>query len=350
MKAKHHAILSVGMALAACGRLVAIETPEDTAPPPNVDPTPVAPVEQNPELGTAPERPLRNSEALRQHVIPAPAPEARDTTAFLGIVTRPIPEVLAAHLGVPAGAGVVVDSLLPDGPAAKAGLVENDIVRKADGQVIESAESLNRSIAARKPGDVVALDLLRKGKPLALQVTLGERPAGLPMSGRRVVPMNGNFRFEGMPDEMTERLQEMLEGNIGMGGFEEFDRRFGNGVDGGIHEKMDQAIADAHRQLSEDRNRMNVPVPPLRELKLNSMATVRIMDGKGSVELKSNEGKRKLTVRDPKGDVSWSGPWTTEEDKAAAPADVRERAKSLNLEAEQTGNSFRFKLNGKEIR
>jgi hypothetical protein len=61
-------------------------------------------------------------------------------------------------------------------------------------------------------------------------------------------------------------------------------------------------------------------------------------DANGSVELKSNKDGKEAIVRDPDDEITWSGPWDTEQDKAAAPPEVRERIDALNMD--------KFKMKG----
>ena len=75
-----------------------------------------------------------------------------------------------------------------------------------------------------------------------------------------------------------------------------------------------------------------------------STATVKMKDQQGSVEVKSNDGSKEVTVRDPQEKITWSGPWDTEQDKAAAPADVRQRVDSLNLDTDFKGKGLRLQM------
>jgi serine protease Do len=74
-----------------------------------------------------------------------------------------------AQLGLPDGRGLVMFSLTPGGPAAQAGLAENDILLTLGEKPLEKAEDLYTRLkeAGEKP---VALSLLRGGKPLKLQI------------------------------------------------------------------------------------------------------------------------------------------------------------------------------------
>ena len=69
---------------------------------------------------------------------------------------------------------------------------------------------------------------------------------------------------------------------------------------------------------------------------------------RGSIELNSKDGGKEATVRNKDGKVTWSGPWDTEQDKAAAPADVRARLDKLNLDGNFLGGGLRLRLGGQD--
>jgi Trypsin-like serine proteases, typically periplasmic, contain C-terminal PDZ domain len=60
-------------------------------------------------------------------------------------------------------------------PADKAGIKEGDIITKIDDQVLGQNNSLGLVISQKNPGDVVALTIIRDGKEMVINVTLGER-------------------------------------------------------------------------------------------------------------------------------------------------------------------------------
>src|SRR5690242_3492524 len=82
------------------------------------------------------------SAAPQDAVSPAPA----GTGTYLGILFAPS---TPAPLDVPPvapPAGVVVTQVLPDSPAARAGLNRNDLVKRYDDQALTSCEQLARLI------------------------------------------------------------------------------------------------------------------------------------------------------------------------------------------------------------
>ena len=80
----------------------------------------------------------------------------------------------------PASAGSTTSpAVVPDSPAAKAGLKEGDIITAVDGIPITAVTPLDDVLTQYTPGSTVALDVLRDGKTITLTVTLGTRPANL---------------------------------------------------------------------------------------------------------------------------------------------------------------------------
>ena len=95
---------------------------------------------------------------------------------WLGMMCTPAPEVLRAQMALPAGTGLVVQEIVPDGPAAKAGLQRYDILLQADGQQLPDAAALGK-VANDKGAVAVEFNLLRAGKAQTIKVTPAERPA-----------------------------------------------------------------------------------------------------------------------------------------------------------------------------
>ena len=71
--------------------------------------------------------------------------------------------------------GVVVNRVVSDSPARKAGLSAGDIIQSVDGIAINDENTITRLIMGRKPGSVIALSLVRGGKRISIKVTLGSR-------------------------------------------------------------------------------------------------------------------------------------------------------------------------------
>ncbi|MGI6553103.1 MAG: S1C family serine protease [Bacillota bacterium] len=74
--------------------------------------------------------------------------------------------------------GIYVGGVVPGGPAAKAGMQVEDIIIKIDDKTIKTEDDLQNVLKDLKPGDQVVIRVVRKGKAIDLQVTLGEMPRG----------------------------------------------------------------------------------------------------------------------------------------------------------------------------
>ena len=138
-----------------------------------------------------------------------PAPEDKGT--FLGVLFCPLPEALLDHLPqLPHDSGVLVTHVLPDSPAAKAGLRRHDILLRYDGEKIRDGDHMARLIRAGKEGQQVEVVLVRAGKEMKVTVKLGlgpvlriasEKRSGTPGAAKpggpsalsvTAVPMDGN--------------------------------------------------------------------------------------------------------------------------------------------------------------
>jgi S1-C subfamily serine protease len=91
----------------------------------------------------------------------------------------------AAQENLPVQNGALIGSsndqpaVQPNTPAAQAGLKDGDIITAVGGVKLDSNTSLRAALLQHKPGDTVALEVLRDGKTLSLDVTLTERPNDL---------------------------------------------------------------------------------------------------------------------------------------------------------------------------
>ncbi|MBI4729116.1 MAG: trypsin-like peptidase domain-containing protein [Acidobacteria bacterium] len=78
--------------------------------------------------------------------------------------------------GIPDGRGVLIASVLPGGPAEKAGLKPEDVIVAIDGAKVASMEDLIATLLRHNVGDSVTIDYTRAGEPLSAKATLVERP------------------------------------------------------------------------------------------------------------------------------------------------------------------------------
>ncbi|MFA6042504.1 MAG: trypsin-like peptidase domain-containing protein [Patescibacteria group bacterium] len=101
---------------------------------------------------------------------------------YLGVRYIPVTKALQEQNKLTVDYGVLVLrgessadlAVIPGSPADKAGIVENDIILEMDGTKLNAEHSLAGQIQKKKPGDVVSLKVLSKGKEKTVQATLEE--------------------------------------------------------------------------------------------------------------------------------------------------------------------------------
>jgi photosystem II stability/assembly factor-like uncharacterized protein len=95
---------------------------------------------------------------------------------------RPDPNAAGgAYLGLTGGEelenGVRAGNVVPNGPAAQAGIQPNDIIQKVGDRDIQNFNQVTEAVGAGNPGDKIKIKVLRADQPQEIEVTLGERPA-----------------------------------------------------------------------------------------------------------------------------------------------------------------------------
>ena len=71
--------------------------------------------------------------------------------------------------------GVGVSSVIEGSPAARSGLEDGDVILEMDGRELSDLRALSELLGSKKPGDKVPTVVLRDGKKVELEVTLGSR-------------------------------------------------------------------------------------------------------------------------------------------------------------------------------
>ncbi|WP_122899710.1 trypsin-like peptidase domain-containing protein [Acinetobacter sp. B51(2017)] len=109
-----------------------------------------------------------------QHVLNSILQHGRVIRGYVGLKLLPVEQtdVLATKTQ-----GVVVAEVEPNGPAAKAGIQNGDVLMKVNGEEINSASFLVNYVGLQVPNSKVKISLLRKDQALEAEVMVVERPA-----------------------------------------------------------------------------------------------------------------------------------------------------------------------------
>ena len=235
----------------------------------------------------------------------AVSPEA-SASAWVGVYTVPLPDVVSEHVGLEDGQGVMVEAVLAGSPAEKAELVRNDIITHADSEVIAGAKSLSKLVASKKAGDKILLNVRRKNESLQVEVQLEPKPEKIALSGHDSDPLDDLVIVDDPIDQRLEIMLQQME--------DDFDR--------GIAQALDNQMRAVARMKITPGNGVHQRTE-FSHIDKNGHLTVLNDNGNTTVKLKDKDGK-----------VLFEGPYNTEEDKNAVPEDLRKK-----IEAMRSGNA-----------
>jgi serine protease Do len=95
------------------------------------------------------------------------------TRGWLGVVVQEVDRDLAQQFGLDKAEGALVARVLPESPAARAGLREGDVILRYNGESLPSSSSLPHMVGVTDPGEVATLEVVRAGEKLRIRVDVG---------------------------------------------------------------------------------------------------------------------------------------------------------------------------------
>ena len=292
----------------------------------------------------------------------APPPDRHEKmpkvpVTYLGVETSDVPRVVSEQLGLAKGFGLVVDYVVPDGPAAAAGVQQNDIIKMLNDQILTEPEQLSKLIRSYSEGTTVTLTLLRKGKEEKVGVKLSKKDVPQEREFGRGRHPHFNFNFNGgdLSEFGMNDLKEQMD---------QLKEQLGNEKQGMMHDAVMMAQDEAQRvreeaqhrrdmsqQMRDQAQRIRDEARRTRDEALRAAGNINISksddgglsttkidigkaqivfsDDKGELRVEKVDGKKVLTAKDPKGLLLFSGPVETKEELDKVPAEVRQRYEKL---------------------
>jgi hypothetical protein len=352
------------------------EPPRPALPPPPPPPSPGGPrpgdpgarTEQRPERQQPPEIPpreLRRDELGRPgheysrsgregrreggpgDMRPMVPPNPPKPTPFLGVMTSPVQPALGAQLGLADGFGLLVDEVVADSPAAKAGLQRHDVLKLLNDQQLVDPNQLAALVRAAGKNAEVTLTFVRGGKEQKVSAQIGER---MMPERRPLLPNMDDIRrnlhdWEGPIRENLRPLQE------GMRQFNERMREFQNRLrEWQKNPAAGPAPTPPQLEGAPDAAFGPKPIDILRETRpggaqeikvftdgksttwKTAQARVFVKDENGEIELSAVDGKRTLVAKYKDGKVEFSGPIDTEEQRRALPEYLQKRLEQIDAQ------------------
>ncbi|MEP6708725.1 MAG: PDZ domain-containing protein, partial [Verrucomicrobiota bacterium] len=227
---------------------------------------------------------------------PAPPRDNRpkEPVTFLGVETSPVPRVVSEQLGLPKGFGLVVDYVVPDSPAAAAGVQQNDIMRMLNDQILLEPGQLGKLVRSFNEGATINLTLLRKGKEIKVTPKLTKHEMPAPHG-----PFGMGFDHEWKFDD----------------GFGKMNMDFRDLDLPKVHEDVKKARREADLAGDETRRaarQIRIFTKDDGTMKATKIdlgkAQIVFSDKQGELKLETVDGKKILTAKDAQGRLLFSGP------------------------------------------
>ncbi len=114
--------------------------------------------------------PVNTAQAIAQQIIQ----KGYFSRPYMGINFQPITPDIATRYNLPAQWGVYIMKVSDGSPASAAGLKQGDIITKVGDVTLDETHSYVNTLFTFKPGDQITLTILRDGKDMPIQITLGE--------------------------------------------------------------------------------------------------------------------------------------------------------------------------------
>ncbi len=93
---------------------------------------------------------------------------------YLGVGAIKPSAIMARLLNLGDNQGLVINHIVANSPADKAGIKINDVLLAINNQPIQSASQVLDKVAAAKPGSILSLTISRQGKKMTVPVTITE--------------------------------------------------------------------------------------------------------------------------------------------------------------------------------
>ncbi|MDR6623765.1 Do family serine endopeptidase [Caulobacter segnis] len=96
---------------------------------------------------------------------------------YIGVSIQDFSAEMAEAQGLKDVKGAIVAEVIAGGPAAKAGLLPDDILVGVNGVKVADRSELTREVSRARPGEIIKMSILRDGKPRVIDIKSGVRPS-----------------------------------------------------------------------------------------------------------------------------------------------------------------------------
>ncbi|HTV23850.1 MAG TPA: trypsin-like peptidase domain-containing protein [Polyangiaceae bacterium] len=114
--------------------------------------------------------------SMLSHIFPSLKDKGELSRSYIGVQIQNLTPELAKSYGLPSTSGALVADVLPDSPAAKAGVQAGDVLTRFDGKAVDSSSALPVLVSLTESGHEVQMELWRNGKRETKNIRLETRP------------------------------------------------------------------------------------------------------------------------------------------------------------------------------
>jgi serine protease Do len=158
--------------------------------------------------------PINMAKAIKQQLVD----KGKVTRGWLGVVIQDVNEDLAKSFNLENTKGVLISQVSEKSPAEEAGLQQGDVITDIEGKPVKDVSILRNMVAMIQPGAKVPVVIIRDGKKMDMEVTIGEQPEDF-------AKMGPGYGQDKTLQEMGLTLQDLTE---------ELASQFGYDIDQGV--------------------------------------------------------------------------------------------------------------------
>jgi serine protease Do len=199
---------------------------------------------------------------------------------WLGVSIQDLSPELASQFGLAEPKGVLVNEVLADSPAKKAGLERGDVIVEYDGKPLENATQLRNAVAQTTVGKKAVVKFMRDKKARTAEVAIVEQPKNVAQAGNEeageAAPLSGR-----LSDLDVRELTPELAARFGLGSNER----------GVVIAKVRQGSAAEESGLKEGDLMLEVNRQPTPTLKAYERAGSKLGKGQAVLLLIKRQGR-----------------------------------------------------------
>ena len=145
--------------------------------------------------------------SMLSHIFPSLKDKGELSRSWIGVQVQNLTPELAKSYGLPSTTGALVADVVPDGPAAKAGLQAGDVLTRFNGKPVDSSSALPVLVSLSESGHDVNVELWRNGSKQTSSVRLESRP-GQDAARAKTEKQSGGFGLS--LRSLTPEIQQQL--------------------------------------------------------------------------------------------------------------------------------------------